>query len=110
MPIKYIMTDTMKARIARNLKKAMMWPSSNMMKQFIRNGLITHTNISEGELDDIKIKVDKRIKLYIDIMYVCGSMFLHTKSKNLNYITIQYLHDKKVSTIMKKLKYVLKKS
>ena len=139
---KYTKADTMKAKTARNLQKAMMWPSSNMMKQFIKNGLITHTSISEEDfdaadeifgpapeqirgkttassqrkdtslqvqLDDFKVNINKRIKLYIDIMYVCGRMFLHTKSKDLDYITIHYLPDKKVATIVKKLKYVLKK-
>ena len=60
-------------------------------------------------LSDIKFNINKRIKLYIDIMYICGSFFLHTKSKDLNYITIHYLPDKKFSTITKKLKSVIKK-
>ena len=42
-------------------------------------------------------------------MYVCGSTFLHTKSKDIDYITIHYLPDRKTSTIGKKLKLILKK-
>ena len=142
VPIKHSKADIAKATAARNLQKAMMWPSSNMMKKFIRNNLISHTNIPEGDfdmadeifgvtpeqikgkttapsqqrdkstqvqLDDIEIKVDKNIKLYIDVMYVCGSTFLHTKSKDVDYIIIQYLPDRKVSMVVKKLKYVLKR-
>ena len=141
-PNKYTKADTVKAKTARSLQKAMMWPSSNMMKQFIKNGLITHTSISERDFDaadeifgaapeqvkgkstapsqkrdtssqvqlnDIKFDIDKRIKLYIDIMYISGIFFLHTKSKDLDYITIHYLPDKKIPTIAKKLKYVVKR-
>ena len=60
-------------------------------------------------LHDISLNIDRRIKLYIDIMYVCGRSFLHTKSKDINYITIHYLPDKKSITIKKKLKLVIKK-
>ena len=117
MPNRYTKADTTKAKAARNLQKAMMWPSSNMMKQLIKNGLIMHTNISEDDFDmtdeifgvapeqvkgkatapsqkrdtssqillsDIKLDINKRVKLYIDIMYICGSFFLHTKSTDLD--------------------------
>ena len=60
-------------------------------------------------LHDIKVHINRLIKLYIDIMYVCGRSLLHTKSKDINYITIHYLPDKKSSTIAKKLKLVIKK-
>ena len=137
---KYTKTVTTRAKAARNLQKAMMWASSNMMKKLIKNGLIMHTNITEDDFDiadeifgvapeqvkgkttappqkrdaslqillhNIKTEINKRIKLYIDIMYICGSFFLHTKSKDINYITIHYLPDKKSSTIAKKLKSVV---
>ena len=138
---KYTKTDTMRAKAARSLQKAMMWPSSSMMKQFIKNGLIMHSSISEDDFDaadenfglapeqfkgkatapsqkrdassqvllsDIKFDINKRVKLYIDIMYICGGLFLHTKSKDIDYITIHYLPDKKITTIAKKLKYVIR--
>ena len=47
-----------------------------------------------------------RIKLYIDIFYVDGIPFLHTKSKDVNYITIQHLADRKEQTLVMKLSYV----
>ena len=36
-------------------------------------------------------------------------IFLHTKSKEVNYVTIHYLPDRKFNTISKKLKIVIKK-
>ena len=131
-----------RAKSARNLQKAMMWPSSSMMKKLIKNNLITDTDITEKDFDiadeifgkaleqlkgkmttpsqkkdnssqillhDIKIQINRRIKLYIDIMYVCGCSFLHIISKDINYITIQYLPDRKSSTVAKKLKLVVRK-
>ena len=35
---------------------------------------------SQVLLHDIKTPIDRKIKLYIDIMYICGRFFLHTKS------------------------------
>ena len=100
---KYSKAATMRAKLARNLQKAMMWPSSTAMKKFIKNNLITHTDISEKDFDiadeifgkvpeqvkgkmtapsqkkdnssqillpDIKVEINKRVKLYIDVMYV----------------------------------------
>ena len=114
MPNKYTKIVTTRTKAARNLQKAMMWSSSNMMKKLIKNGLITHTNITEDDFDianeifgvapkqvkgkttspsqkrdvslqillsDIKIDINKRIKLYIDIMYICGSFFSPYKIK-----------------------------
>ena len=37
-PTKYSKACVKKASLARNLQKAMMWPSSSMMKQYIKNG------------------------------------------------------------------------
>ena len=51
MPNKYTKAVTTKAKAAMNLQKAMMWPSSIMMKQLIKNELITHTNITEDDFD-----------------------------------------------------------
>ena len=48
---KYSKACVKKASLARNLQKAMMWPSSSMMKQFIKNGLITNSSISEKDFD-----------------------------------------------------------
>ena len=66
-------------------------------------------NSTQILLHDVKIQINRRMKLYIDIMYVCRRSFLHTKSKDINYITIQYLPDRKSSTIAKKLKLVIRK-
>ena len=49
------------------------------------------------------------VKLYIDLFYVNGIPFLHTKLKNLNYITIQKLDKRTTSEIKKKLKNVITK-
>ena len=48
---KYSKVDTMRVKSARNLQKAMMWPLSTMMKRLIKNGIITYTNINEGDFD-----------------------------------------------------------
>jgi len=56
----------------------------------------------------------KRIQLFVDIFYVNGLAFLHTKAKNqgvhrhLNYITINHLKNKKSQTIIMFLKKVLR--
>ena len=44
-------------------------------------------------------------------MYVCMYVadFLHTKSEEVNYVTIHFLPDWKFNTISKKLKMVIKK-
>ena len=51
IPMKYSKACVKKANLARNLQKAMMWPSSSMMKQFIKNGPITNSSISEEDFD-----------------------------------------------------------
>ena len=51
IPTNYSKACIKKANLARNLQKAMMWPSSSMMKQFITNGLITNTSITEEDFD-----------------------------------------------------------
>ena len=57
-------------------------------------------------LRDIPELEERTVKLYVDIFYVNGIPFLHTKSKAVNYITIQKF-DKRTSTeISKRLKNV----
>ena len=51
----------------------------------------------------------KRIQLYIDIFFVNGIAFLHTKSKPLNFITIRKLTNRKTKTILKVLGPVITK-
>ena len=60
-------------------------------------------------LHDIKADINRQVKLYIDIMYVCRRCFLHTKSKDVDYITIHYLPDRRLPTIKKKLKKIVRK-
>ena len=64
---------------------------------------------SQVLLHDINININKCIKLYVVTMYICGCLFLYTKSKDINYIMINYLPDRKFSTISKKLNVVIKK-
>ena len=47
------------------------------------------------------------IKLYVDIFYVNGIPFLHTKSKDLDYITVQHLKSRKEKEISSKLGIVV---
>ena len=60
-----------------------------------------NSQVLKHELNDLK---SRRVKLYIDIFYVNGLVFLHTKSKKIDYITIQTLTSKKGTEIRKKLK------
>ncbi len=44
---------------------------------------------SQIPLSELNADVNKRIKLCVDIFYANEIEFLHTKSKDLNYISIQ---------------------
>ena len=70
---------------------------------------MTRDKSQQVMLQDIPELKERMVKLYIDIFYVNGIIFLHTKSKNLNYITIQKLDRRTTSEIKKKLKYVIMK-
>ena len=58
-------------------------------------------------LQDIPGLKEIMVNLYIDLFYVNGIPFLHTKSKDLNYITIQKIDRRITSKIKKKLKNVI---
>ena len=60
-------------------------------------------------LQDITGLKERMVKLYVDIFHVNGILFLHTKSKNLNYITIQKIDRRTTSEFKKKLKHVIMK-
>ena len=139
---RYKQSDINKANNARNLQRAMMWPSTKVIKKLITHNYITDTGVKPEDFDiaddllgksadevggkmkaptktrdqssqvllyDIKTHINRRIKLYIDIMYVCGRFFLHTKSKEIDYITIHFIQNHKFSNISKKLKLVIKR-
>ena len=48
-----------------------------------------------------------KIKLYLDIFYINSVPFLHTKSKDINYVTVQHLPNRKEETIVTKLGFVV---
>ena len=50
-----------------------------------------------------------RVKLYVDIFYVNGLCFLHTKSKDINFITIHHLQNRQNSRLLKILKHIIPK-
>ena len=39
--------------------------------------------------------VEKEVSLYVDIFYVNGNVFLHVKSKNMDYVSIEGLKTEK---------------
>ena len=47
--------------------------------------------------------------MYIDILYINGHPYLHTKTKEVNYITISRLKSRKMRDIKRKLKDIIKK-
>ena len=53
--------------------------------------------------------LSRKIKLYVDIFFVNGIPFLHTKSKDIDFITIQKLTSRKGVKIRKQLKFVISK-
>ena len=94
-------TDIIKANNARNPQRAMMWPSTKVMKKLIAHNFITDRWVKPEDFDiadnilgksaeeiggkmtaptqskdhssqvllhDIKTHIDRRVKLYIDIM------------------------------------------
>ena len=48
-----------------------------------------------------------KIKLYLDIFYIDSVPFLHTKSKDINYVTVQHLPNRKEETLVTKLGFVV---
>ena len=52
----------------------------------------------------------RKVKLYVDIFFVNKIPFLHTKSKDIDFITIQKLTNRKATEIWKKLKFVITKN
>ncbi len=53
--------------------------------------------------------IHQRVKLYIDIFYVNGLVFLTTISDNLYYVTIDNIKDRKASTLIKYINRAVKK-
>ena len=64
-------------------------------------------NSQQIMLRDILELEERMVKLYVDIFYVNDIPFLHTKSKAINYITIQKLDKRTSVEISKKLKHVI---
>ncbi len=60
-------------------------------------------------LEDLDMPCSVYMKLYVDIFHANGISFLHTKSKDANYISIQKLPNQKGREIRKKLKLILAK-
>ena len=58
-------------------------------------------------LEDINMPCSLYMKLYVDVFHANGISFLHTKSKDANFISIQKLPNRKGREIRKKLKLVL---
>ena len=50
--------------------------------------------------------VKMEIMIYMDILYVNGNPFLHVKSKDINYISIEKLQNKKIKTVSDKLRRI----
>ena len=60
-------------------------------------------------LQDIPGLKKRMVKLYINLFYVNDIPFLHTKSKNINYITIQKIDRRTTGEVKKKLRNVDKR-
>ena len=60
-------------------------------------------------LHDLGSVIDRRLKMYVDILYVNGHPYLHTKTKEVNYITISRLKSRSMRDIKRKLKDIVKK-
>ena len=60
-------------------------------------------------MDDLTTNINRRIKLYLDILFINGDPYLHTKLKDLDYVTINRLDSREVRYIKKKLKRVILK-
>ena len=60
-------------------------------------------------LHGITPKIYRWLKMYIDIFYINGHPYIHTKTKEANYITINKLQSRKVRDIKRKLKTIIKR-
>ena len=75
-------------------------------------GKLTRPKQHRNESTQIPVPKDltqdaMRIKLYIDLFYVDGVAFLHTKSKDLNYITVDHMSDRKQANLALKLSFIV---
>ena len=82
-------------------------------KQIAAGKMIAHPQKSNKStqilLHDLVPSVSRRLKMYIDILYINGKPYLHTKTKDVNYITINKLQSRKARDIKRKLKPIIKK-
>ena len=106
------------------------------LKKYIKNGLINNCEVSEKYVDReaemygiakplargkmisltqqqrkskqilVPDDVDKEVSLYIDLFYINGNVFLHVKSKNVDYISIEALKNREVNLVNEKLKKI----
>ena len=128
------------AEEARRLQETLLWPSDQAVISYLRSGHIKNCNLTPVDLeranrilgppksiltskmiapsqknnDQTQLPMGSHsqpnIKLYVDVFFVNGLAFLYTKTKPLNYITIQSLHlGKKTHHIIPRLKYVMEK-
>ena len=64
---------------------------------------------SQIQLNDLQFTGSTKIKLYVDLFYVNGLCFLYTKSKDINFNTIQHLPNWHNFKLLKTLKHVISK-
>ena len=133
---KFTKKEIEKADAARELQSTMGYIADSTLKKFIKNGLIDNCEISEKDVDrateiygiseplargkmisptqqqrrskqiPVPDDVEKEVSLYVDIFYVNGNVFLHVKSKNMDYVSIEGLKNREANTMNEKLKKI----
>ena len=112
--------DAMKYYLKHNLIKGMKLKSKDVDNANLILGkplasvrgkitaLLMIKNMSQQiTLRDIPELEEQMVNLYVDLFYVNDIPFLHTKSKEINYITIQKLDKRTTDKISKRLKNVI---
>ena len=84
-------------------------PTPLLQGKMKRNKPVKAPMVSRESLAPEYLKGIGRIKLFVDIFYINGNPFFHTKSNNIGFISTQYLKSRSISDITKGLKIVLQK-
>ena len=126
-----------KAKAARELQCTMGYIPDSTLKKYIKHKLFENCGVSEEDVDraaeiygiaepiargkmtsptqrqskskqiSLPSNINKDVMLYMDIFYVNGNTFLHIKSKDVDYVSIEALKSREMNVVCKKIKKII---
>ena len=126
-----------KAKAARELQCTMGYIPDSTLKKYIKHKLLENCGVSEEDVDrateiygvaepiargkmtspsqrqskskqiSLPSSINKDVMLYMDIFYVNGNTFLHIKSKDVEYVSIEALKSREMNVVCKKIKKII---